>query len=198
VANLQSTFIDILLVCTANQCRSPMAEALLRRLFAPAGIGAQVGSAGLLPGGAPATPDAVATMAARGVDISDHVSRTLSPDMVRTTPLVLGMARLHVREACVLYGAPIERTFTLKEFVRRSEQAGGREADEAVAAWVGRVGAGRRSSDLVAEDPADDIADPVGRPRAEYEATADELEDLLTRFVGLLAGTPTATDYTRS
>jgi protein-tyrosine phosphatase len=194
VANLQSTFIDILLVCTANQCRSPMAEALLRRLFAPAGIGAQVGSAGLLPGGAPATPDAVATMAARGVDISDHVSRTLSPDMVRTTPLVLGMARLHVREACVLYGAPIERTFTLKEFVRRSEQAGGREADEAVAAWVGRVGAGRRSSDLVAEDPADDIADPVGRPRAEYEATADELEDLLERFVGLLTGVSTTTD----
>ena len=194
MANLQSTFIDILLVCTANQCRSPMAEGLLRRLLAPAGIGAQVGSAGLLPGGARATPDAVATMAARGVDISDHVSRTLSPDMVGTTPLVLGMARRHVREACVLYGAPIERTFTLKELVRRGEQAGGREADEPMATWLGRVGAGRRSRDLVADDPADDIADPVGRPRAEYEDTADELEDLLERFVGLLTGVSTTTD----
>jgi hypothetical protein len=103
-----------------------------------------------------------------------------------------------VREACVLYGAPVERTFTLKEFVRRGEQAGGREADEAVASWLARVGAGRRTTDLVADDPEDDIADPVGRPRAAYEATADELEDLLTRFVGLLAGTPTPTDYTRS
>jgi protein-tyrosine-phosphatase len=194
VANLQSTFIDILLVCTANQCRSPMAEGLLRRLLARAGVGAQVGSAGLLPGGARATPHAIATMAARSVDISDHVSRTIDPEMVDTTPLVLGMARLHVREACVLYGAPIERTFTLKEVVRRGEQAGGREADESVAAWLRRVGAGRRTSDLVADDPVDDIADPVGRPRAEYEDTADQLEDLLERFVGLLAGVSTTTD----
>ena len=40
-----------------------MAEGLLRRLFAQAGVGASVGSAGLLPGGSPATPDAIATMA---------------------------------------------------------------------------------------------------------------------------------------
>jgi protein-tyrosine phosphatase len=175
-----------------------MAEGLLRRLFARSGVGAQVGSAGLLSGGAPATLDAVATMAARGVDISGHVSRTLDHEAARTTPLVVGMARLHVREACVLYGAPIERTFTLKELVRRGEQAGGREPDEPVASWLARVGAGRRTSDLVADDPADDIADPVGRPRAEYEETADELEDLLTRFAGLFAGNQIPTDYTRS
>jgi len=186
--------IDILLVCTANQCRSPMAEGLLRRLLARAGVGAQVGSAGLLPGGAPATADAVATMAARGVDISEHVSRTLDHEMIGTTELVLGMTRQHVREACVLYDAPRERTFTLKEFVRRGEQAGGREAGEPMAAWLGRVGAGRRPRDLVADDPADDIADPVGRPRAEYEDTADELDDLLERFVGLLTGVSTTTD----
>jgi protein-tyrosine phosphatase len=170
-----------------------MAEGLLRRLFARAGVGAEVGSAGLLPGGAPATSDAVATMAARGVDIREHVSRTLDDELVAGTRLVVGMARLHVREACVRYGAPIERTFTLKELVRRGEQAGGRRADEPVAAWLGRVGAGRLTRDLVADDPVDDIADPVGRPRAEYEDTADELEDLLQRFVGLIAGAPTPT-----
>jgi protein-tyrosine phosphatase len=177
-----------------------MAEGLLRRLFARAGVGAEVGSAGLLPGGAPATSDAVATMAARGVDISEHVSRTLDDDLVASTRLVVGMARLHVREACVLYRAPIERTFTLKELVRRGEQAGGRRADESVAAWLNRVGAGRRTSDLVADDPVDDIADPVGRPRSEYEDTADELDDLLTRFVDLLVGVPDpiAIDHTGS
>jgi len=194
MANLQSTLIDILLVCTANQCRSPMAEGLLRRLFARAGVGAQVGSAGLLPGGVPATADAIATMADRGIDLRDHISRTLDRELVRATPLVLGMARVHVREACVRYGAPIERTFTLKEFVRRGEQAGGREADESMAAWLGRVGAGRRPRDLVVDDPADDIADPVGRPRAQYEDTADVLEDLLERFVGLVSGVSTTTD----
>ena len=40
------------------------------------------------------------------------------------------------------------------------------------------------------DDPADDIADPVGQPRAVYEDTADELEDLLRRFVQLLVGGP--------
>jgi hypothetical protein len=40
------------------------------------------------------------------------------------------------------------------------------------------------------DDPGDDIADPVGRPRAVFEETADVLEDLLRRFVVLLAGGP--------
>ena len=171
-----------------------MAEGLLQRLLARVGVGAQVESAGLLPGGAPATAHAVATMADRGVDISEHVSRTLDHEMVGTTALVLGMTRQHVRGACMLYDAPLERTFTLKELVRRGEQVGGREEGETMAAWLERVGAGRRPGDLVTDDPADDIADPVGLPRADYEDTADELEGLLERFVGLLTGVSTTTD----
>jgi hypothetical protein len=40
------------------------------------------------------------------------------------------------------------------------------------------------------DDPADDIADPVGCPRDVYEDTADELEGLLRRLVNLLVGGP--------
>src|SRR5262245_18808678 len=83
--------IEILLVCTANQCRSPMAEGLLRRSLAQAGVVAMVHSAGLLPGGVGATPDAIATVGDRGVDISGHVSRRLDADMVRDADLVIGM-----------------------------------------------------------------------------------------------------------
>lgn len=182
-----------------------MAEGLLRRLLARAGVGASVGSAGLMPGGAPATADAVATMAARGIDIRDHVSHRLDGDTVASARLVIGMARQHVREACVTYGAPLERTFTLKELVRRGEQGGGRRADESVNAWLARIGAGRRTSALVGDEPDDDVADPVGRSRAVYEDTADELEYLLRRLVEMLAGSarpatgaPATTDYTRS
>jgi len=167
-----------------------MAEGLLRRLFAQSGVGATVGSAGLLPGGIPATPDAVATMADRRVDIRHHVSRTLDPQLARSTPLIIGMTRHHVREACASYGAPMERTFTLKELVRRGEEVGPRREGESVYVWLERVGAGRRPSDLMGDDPVDDIADPVGRPRSVYEDTADELEELLRRFVELLAGGP--------
>jgi protein-tyrosine phosphatase len=188
--HLYNLVIDILLVCTANQCRSPMAEGLLRRLFALSGVGATVGSAGLLPGGSRATDEAITTMAKHRIDIRQHVSRTIDTEMARTTPLVIGMTRQHVRESCATYGAPMERTFTLKELVRRGEEAGGRVQGEPVHAWLARVGAGRRSADLMGDDPDDDIADPVGRPRAVYEATADELEGLLRRVVDLLVGGP--------
>lgn len=167
-----------------------MAEGLLRKLLAEARVGATVGSAGLLPGGAPATVEAVATMVNRRVDIRNHVSRSLDPDMARSTPLVIGMTRHHVREACATYGAPIDRTFTLKELVRRGDDVGPRLEGESVYAWLARINAGRRPADLMGDDPADDIADPVGRPRAVFEATADELERLLRRLVELLVGGP--------
>jgi protein-tyrosine phosphatase len=165
-----------------------MAEGLLRRSLARAGVVAMVHSAGLLPGGVGATPDAVATVGDRGIDISGHVSRTIDDDMVRDADLVVGMARLHVREACAAHRAPLNRTFTLKELVRRGEEIAPRKEGEPLAAWLARAGAGRRPGDLLGEAAADDVADPVGRSRAVYEDTADELEDLLDRLAVLLTG----------
>jgi protein-tyrosine-phosphatase len=166
-----------------------MAEGMLRALLADDGARADIGSAGLLPGGAPATRDAVAVMADRGIDISRHVSRTMDPEVVRSTPLIIGMAREHVREA-IGFGADLERTFTLKELVRRGDETGPRRPDETVLDWLARVGAGRRSADLMGEDHEDDIPDPVGRSRAYYEATARELDFLFRRLVALMIGGP--------
>jgi protein-tyrosine-phosphatase len=165
-----------------------MAEGLLRTHLAAAGVPAAVGSAGLLPGGSPATRHAVEVMAERGIDISGHHSRMLDSALVRSTPLIIGMTRHHVREAVVTYGAAIERTFTLKELVRRGEKVGARGRSEPVSVWLARVAKGRVVSDMVVDDPDDDVADPIGRPRYEYEATAAELDDLLARFVTLLVG----------
>jgi protein-tyrosine phosphatase len=167
-----------------------MAEGLLRRLLAHAGVGATVGSAGLLPGGAPATHEAIVTMAHRRVDLREHQSCTLTAEMARSTPLIICMTRQHVREVCASYGAPMDRTYTLKELVRRGEEVGARVDGESVYPWLARISAGRKPADLMGDDPGDDIADPVGRPRSVFEDTADELEDLLRRFVVLLAGAP--------
>jgi protein-tyrosine phosphatase len=165
-----------------------MAEGLLRAQLSAAGIGAQVGSAGLLPGGSPAQPDAVAVMADRGIDITRHVSCQLTPEIARSANLVLGMTRQHVREACVGYGALLQRAFTLKELVRRGDNVGPRRDDETLYTWLGRVGAGRRPNDLVGDADMDDIADPIGKPRPYYEQTADELDNLLRQFVDRVVG----------
>jgi protein-tyrosine phosphatase len=167
-----------------------MAEGMLRALLARHGARADIGSAGLLPGGAPATDDAIAVMADRGIDISHHVSQTVDPEVVRSTPLIIGMSRQHVREAVVSHGAEIEHTFTLKELVRRGEEAGHRRPEETVFDWLTRVGAGRRIADLMGADHEDDIPDPVGRPRIDYEETAEELDILLRQLVALLIGGP--------
>jgi protein-tyrosine-phosphatase len=167
-----------------------MAEGMLRTLLIDNGARADIGSAGLLPGGAPATPHAVAVMAERGMDISRHVSRTIDPGVVRSTPLIIGMAREHVRDAIAGYGADVEHTFTLKGLVRLGERAGPRRPDETVFDWLARVAAVRRSADRTRDHRDDDIADPVGRSRVDYEATARELDALLRRLVALMIGGP--------
>jgi protein-tyrosine phosphatase len=164
-----------------------MAEGLLRAQLADAGINAQVGSAGLLAGGQPAAPHAVTVMADRGIDIRRHVSCQLSADIARSANLIVGMGRQHVREACVAHGALLQRSFTLKELVRRGEAAGGRR-DETLYTWLARIGAGRRPNDLVGDADADDISDPIGKPLPYYEQTADILDDLLGRLVHMVVG----------
>jgi protein-tyrosine-phosphatase len=176
-----------------------MAEGMLRMLLADNGARADVASAGLLPGGAPATRSAIAVMADRGIDISHHVSRTIDAEVIRSTALIIGMAREHVREAVVGYGADIEHTFTLKELVRRGEDTGSRRPDETVFDWLARVAAGRRTTDLMGDDHEDDIPDPIGRPRADFEATVRELDILLRRLVALMiGGAPRSGAYTNA
>ena len=164
-----------------------MAEALLRQHLASAGIDAQVSSAGLYPGGRPATAHGIEVMAARGLDTSGHRSRQLARALVEPADLVIGMAREHVREVAVIDSGALDRTFTLKELVRLGEAAGPRAADEPLAAWLGRIRRGRERQALlgIGHDPAYDVEDPVGRGREDYEATAHELDVLVARLVEL-------------
>lgn len=83
----------ILVVCTGNICRSPLAEALLRaelpRLqLGSAGIGALVGY--------PADPNAAAVAAEQGLDVSAHAARQLDQRLIADSDLILGMDDSHV------------------------------------------------------------------------------------------------------
>jgi protein-tyrosine phosphatase len=160
-----------------------MAEALLRGALRARGVDAAVSSAGLFRGGVPASPGSIRAMARRGLDIDGHRSRTVSGELLGAADLVLGMARLHVREAVVAVPEVWPRAFTLKELVRRGSATGPRSPGQPLDAWLADVHEGRRRSELIGDDPADDVADPVGGPDRLYLATAEELEGLVTRLV---------------
>jgi protein-tyrosine-phosphatase len=165
-----------------------MAEGLFKARAAERGVEARVHSAGLMDDGRAATADGVDVMAARGVDTSGHVSRRLGADMVAAADLIVGMAREHVREAVLMQPDSWTRTFTLKEIVRRGEDAGPRSRDQSIAEWLDKVHAGRSRADLLGQSTDDDVADPIGQSRAMYEKTAEELDNLTRRLAALLWG----------
>jgi protein-tyrosine-phosphatase len=110
----------------------------------------------------------------------------MNAEMVHGADLVIGMERLHAREAIVLGDSLLSRCFTLKELVRRGEAAGARRQDEPIEAWLGRVSAGRRPMELLGESIDDDVADPyLGSPKV-YGACIAELDDLVERLVSLM------------
>jgi protein-tyrosine phosphatase len=172
-------------LCTANVCRSVMAEALLSAHLAAPGHAAagghqvSVSSAGLLGGGYPPPPEVLAGMAVRGCDVTGHRSRRVAPQDLAGADLVLGMAREHVRHAAVLLPDVWPRAFTLRELVNRGRQAGARLPGEQLCEWLARVASGRSRRDLLGGGTVHDVADPVGGPPRGYEFTADLL-DMLT------------------
>lgn len=177
--------IEILFLCTANQCRSPMAEALLGAKLAALGVAATVRSAGLLEGGMPAVGGSQRALGTRGLALDAHVSRTMTAAHLASADLVLAMARSHVREAVLALPAVWSRAFTLKELVRRGEAAGPRRHDQPLADWIAACGVGRQRIELIGDSPSDDVADPMGGPEPGYAATADELDRLLDRLVAV-------------
>ena len=167
-----------------------MAEALLRRRLELAGLGneVKVRSAGVLDAGRPASWQALDALAPRGLSLEAHRSARLTPQLIATTDLVLGMAREHVRAAVVVAPEVWPRTYTLKELVRRGAAVGPRPRAHPLGEWLEKVGAGRRRGELTGHSPDDDVPDPVGRDAEVFEALAGELDDLLARLAGLVWG----------
>lgn len=87
----------VLVVCTGNTCRSPMAEGWLNQRLKGKGWTAE--SAGVAAwGGSPATAEAIEAMREIGIDISLHRSQRVTVEMMAAAAVVLAMTEGHRRE----------------------------------------------------------------------------------------------------
>jgi protein-tyrosine-phosphatase len=180
----------VLVVCTGNICRSPIAAGLLTAGSRVVGLDMQVASAGLIPGGRTADPHSVAVMADRGMDISHHRSHLLTPIDLDVADLVLTMTQEHVVEIGAAHPDALSKTFTIKEFVRLASESGPLVSVDEVADYLEALDTQQRRKKLLRRDPGDDVADPIGTGRRSFARTGDELEALVWSVLDLLAGFP--------
>ena len=175
----------ILVVCTGNVCRSPLADQMLAdavQKHLPADVAANVvvGSAGTeAPVGAPMSAPAAAISAKQGLDPAGHQARQLTIDLLREADLTLVATRQHRQDVARMLPRSARTLFTIREFGRGAEAllAEPREpvtsADD-LRAVVSKM-AGRRGYLPLQEPALDDIIDPIGRSERTYKRMADEL-----------------------
>ncbi len=179
--------LRVLVVCTANVCRSPLAAALLSSAFAARDVAAHVTSAGVAAAALPVDPRSVRFAERHNYDISAHRSRQVTPEIIARDgrDLIVGMTREHVRELILLERSAARRTYTIPELTRRAAELPP-TGDEELLEWIDRIGANRRATDLLGDGGEDEIIDPYGRSDALFASVAEDLERWckeLTRMV---------------
>ncbi len=106
----------LIFVCTGNTCRSPMAEGLLKHLLGPE-CGWDISSAGVrASNGFPASPGSTEALREKGIDISGHYSRRLTPEMIRKADLLVTMTRAHRDAILEISPESAGKVFLLKSF----------------------------------------------------------------------------------
>ncbi len=99
--------MKILFVCTGNTCRSPLSEAIARKLSIERGLqDVDVASAGTSAWeGAPASDGALLVGMERNMDLSTHRAQPLTRELVRDADLILAMGPHHLERIEALGGS---------------------------------------------------------------------------------------------
>lgn len=156
----------ILAVCTANICRSPMVEILLRQRLDPEVF--DISSAGVQGWReAPVDSMVVLELERLGARADGFASRSLEDQMVDDADLILTATRDHRSEVLSRHPGALRRTFTLREFAALVEDMIGVTSPADMVAEAYR----RRSE---AGDDCD-LPDPFGQPPAVHRAVADQI-----------------------
>ena len=145
----------ILTICTANICRSPMAEGLLRHALAaqPAPLKSlRVVSAGVAArAGELVTEDSVQAMKKAGIDISGHRSQPVTKALLDGALAVFCMTESHRAMIALMFDPPPKNIFLFREFLPPDDEK--------------------------------EIADPYGGPYALYELCRDEMVEAIPSLI---------------
>jgi protein-tyrosine phosphatase len=184
--------LAVLVVCTGNICRSPIAEGFLRDRSARAfGDPLRVGSAGTWARtGNPPTEEAMLAAGERGVDIEAQTSTSFRGELARRADLVLTMTEEQRGEVLGQVPEAGGKTFTLKELVAllRELPAPPSPADrEILLRRIAEADELRRGSGAP-DVPDADVADPLGLSLEAYRAVAWEIESLVDELLKGLGG----------
>jgi protein-tyrosine-phosphatase len=181
---------EILVVCTANICRSPLAMVMLEhrvreRLGEDAPV--WVRSSGVhARDGYPAAEESLRQADLRGLDLRRHRGSVTTADEVASADLVLVMSERQRSLLAGMHSAGARWTFTLPEFARLCGAL--KPVDDPSMSprerirFVVRLANGSRAY-VSRPDGAEDVADPYGGPRRGYEVMATEVE----RYVDAIA-----------
>jgi len=135
--------VNILFVCTGNTCRSPLAEALARRIAGRRGLGdVKISSAGTNAWeSAPASDGALLIGMEREIDLTNHRARILTPEIVSEADLIFVMTPAH-RDHVIQMGGR-GKVHVLDEY------ALGAESDGITDPYGGELSAYRETADAL-------------------------------------------------
>ena len=168
---------NVLALCTANICRSPMMEMSLRRLTAADGdvTVASAGSRG--SDGRPADPVTATVASEFGLDLSSHQSQPLTAEVIDGADLIVVAEMDHLLAVIDKRPQAFAKTFLLLEL---ASVAGPRLPSESLNEWVARHHEGRTPSAVMKSSTAFGLTDPYKQGDAKIRKAAQQVVDATT------------------
>ncbi len=175
----------LLIVCTANVCRSPITAMMIDSALLEQGVDVIVESAGFLEGGASACDTMRGFAGEIELDLGFHRSQSVDGWTAERASLILTMQRNHARDLVVDFNVDPRRVFTLGSFLRLAGECP--PMGEPFADWLAALSDHRNPTDLLSKSGSDEIGDPHGGSRRAHRRTFEQLQRNAMQVADVLA-----------
>ena len=116
-----NVYFSVLMVCSGNSCRSPMAKGILEKMLEKKNVfvysAGTIASSGNLP-----SEFAVIAAKSYGADITHHLSAPLTKELINNADLILVMSPKHKDSVLELEPSAKAKTFLLREYAFKTNE----------------------------------------------------------------------------